>query len=176
MSDSNRDVLDELLPLVYDELRKLAASYLRGERAGHTLQPTALVHDAYVRLAGGEISWENRAQLFTIAAQAMRHVLVDHARGRLREKRGGGAQRVTLDDARLGPSEPDEDLVALDDALSALEALDPQKSRIVELRYFAGLTIEETAETLSLSSATIKRDWTLARAWLRREVLRRGTA
>jgi RNA polymerase sigma-70 factor, ECF subfamily len=176
MRDPNKEVLDDLLPLVYDELRKLAASYLRGERAGHTLQPTALVHDAYVRLAGGEVSWENRAQLFTIAAQAMRHVLVDHARGRLREKRGGGAQRVTLDDARLGPSEPDEDLVALDDALSALEALDPQKSRIVELRYFAGLTIEETAETLSLSTATIKRDWTLARAWLRREVLRRGTA
>jgi RNA polymerase sigma-70 factor, ECF subfamily len=177
MPDPNREALDDLLPLVYDELRRLAASYLRGERAGHTLQPTALVHDAYVRLAGGgAVTWENRAQLFTIAAQAMRHVLVDHARGRLREKRGGGAVRVTLGDDAVGPSEPDESLVALDEALEALEALDPQKGRIVELRYFAGLTIEETAEALSLSQATIKRDWTLARAWLRRELSSRGSA
>jgi RNA polymerase sigma factor (TIGR02999 family) len=173
---ANREALDGLLPQVYDELRRLAASYLRGERQGHTLQPTALVHDAYVRLAAsGSISWENRAQLFTVAAQAMRHVLVDHARGRLREKRGGGAVRVTLGDGVLGPGEADASLVALDDALDALDALDPQKRRIVELRYFAGLTIEETAEALALSPATVKRDWTLARAWLRRELLRQGS-
>jgi RNA polymerase sigma-70 factor (ECF subfamily) len=163
---TDREALDGLLPQVYDELRRLAASYLRGERAGHTLQPTALVHDAYVRLAGsGSISWENRAQLFTVAAQAMRHVLVDHARGRLREKRGAGAARVTLADDVLGPEARDESLVALDDALDALDALDPQKRRIVELRYFAGFTI---------SPASVKRDWTLARAWLRRELVRQG--
>jgi RNA polymerase sigma factor (TIGR02999 family) len=174
---ANRERLDDLLPQIYDDLRKLAARYLRGERAGHTLQPTALVHDAYLRLAGRDVvTWQNRAQLFAVAAQAMRHALVDHARGRLREKRGGGAIRVTLDDEALGAGEPDADLVALDDALRALEALDPQKSRVVELRYFGGLTIEETARVLALSPATVKRDWTLARAWLRRETLRRGGA
>jgi RNA polymerase sigma factor (TIGR02999 family) len=174
-SSANREALDDLLPQVYDELRRLAASYLRGERAGHSLQPTALVHDAYVRLAGGNaVAWQNRAQLFAIAAQAMRHVLVDHARGRLRAKRGAGAAHVTLADEALGAGEPDADLVALDDALGALETVDPQKSRIIELRYFAGLTIEETAEALGLSPATVKRDWTFARAWLRREILRRG--
>ena len=160
-----------LMPLVYDELRRLAASYLRRERQGQTLQATALVHEAYVRLVRpGDQPWHGRTHFLAIAALSMRQVLVDRARRRGAAKRGGGEQRVTLDDALLPAPQPDTgvDLVALDAALTALAALDPQQARIVELRYFGGLTVEETAEVVGVSPATVKRHWTLARAYLKK--------
>ena len=162
--------LARLLPLVYDELRHLADSFLRRERAGHTLQPTALVHEAYLRLVDQPLRLENRAHFFGVAAQAMRCILVDHARARLAAKRGGGGQRLALEDAAGLSDERELDLVALDDALRSLSALDPQQSRVVELRFFGGLTIEETAAVLRVSPATVKRDWQTARAWLHREI------
>jgi RNA polymerase sigma factor (TIGR02999 family) len=163
--------LDELLPLVYGELRRLAGYYLRQERPHHTLQPTALVHEAYLRLVGEKgIDWQNRAHFFGIAAVRMRHILVEHARSRRAAKRGGGEYRLSLSEADRLEEKCDVNLLALDDALQRLEALDPQKSRIVELRYFGGLTIEETAEALNVSPATVKRDWSMARAWLRSEI------
>jgi RNA polymerase sigma factor (TIGR02999 family) len=163
--------LEKLVPLVYRELRSLAASQLRGERPAHTLQPTALVNEVFLRLLDGrEVVWQNRTHFFALAARMMRHILVDHARARLAEKRGGGASLFPLE----GPFDPspmsDLALVALDDALATLKRMDPRQCRIVELRYFAGLTLEETAESLGISVATVKRDWTMARAWLRREV------
>ena len=160
-----------LMPLVYDELRRLAASYLRRERHGQTLQATALVHEAYVRLIGpGDRPWTGRTHFLAIAALSMRQVLVDRARRRGAAKRGGAAQRLTLDDAMLAAPDPagGVDLVALDDALTRLEALDRQQARIVELRYFGGLTVEETADAIGISPATVKRHWTLARAFLKR--------
>jgi len=159
-----------LIPLVYDELRRLAASYLRRERKGQTLQATALVHEAYVRLIGpGDRPWTSRTHFLAIAARSMRQVLVDRARRRAAVKRGGAPQRLTLDDAMLAVSSGDAvDLVALDDALSKLEALDPMHARIVELRYFGGLTVEETAAAVDLSPATVKRHWSLARAFLKK--------
>jgi RNA polymerase sigma factor (TIGR02999 family) len=173
----DRGALDRLLPLLYGELRKIAAHYLRGEREGHTLQPTALVHEAYLRLVDQQnIHWQNRAHFCSIAARVMRHVLVDHARGRGAGKRGGGAARVTLGDEIAAALEREVDVVALDDALSALEAYDSGKSRVVELRYFGGLTIEEAAEVLGVSPATVKREWTVARAWLHREMRGGGRA
>jgi RNA polymerase sigma factor (TIGR02999 family) len=162
--------LDRLLPLVYDELRKIAAGYLRRERDGHTLQPTALVHEAYVRLIDQRVRWQSRAHFLGVAAQLMRRILVDYARGRHADKRGGGFAMVALDEAMLAPYEKDVDVVALDDALQALSALDPQQSRVVELRFFGGLSIEEAAEVLGVSSSTVSRDWTVARTWLRREI------
>jgi RNA polymerase sigma factor (TIGR02999 family) len=163
--------LDELLPLVYGELRRLAGYYLRQERPHHTLQPTALVHEAYLRLVGEKgIDWQNRAHFFGVAAVRMRHILVEHARSRRAAKRGGGEYRLSLSEADRLEEKCDVNLLALDDALQRLEALDPQKSRIVELRYFGGLTIEETAEALNVSPATVKRDWSMARAWLRSEI------
>ena len=169
--------LNALLPLVYDEMRRLAGSYLRNEGAGHTLQPTALAHEAYLRLLDQrQVSWQNRAHFMGLAAQAMRRILVDHARRRDAQKRGGGAVRVTLDDAdaageaisaALPLDVPAEDL---DQALDRLAALDERQARVVELRFFTGLSIEEAAEALSVSPATVKRDWTLARAWLHREL------
>lgn len=163
--------LERLVPLVYRELRSLAASHLRGERQGHTLQPTALVNEVFLRLLDGrEVVWQNRTHFFALAARMMRHILVDHARARLAEKRGGGALPFPLE----GPFDPspisDRALLALDDALADLKRMDPRQCRIVELRYFAGLTLEETAESLGISVATVKREWTMARAWLRREV------
>jgi RNA polymerase sigma factor (TIGR02999 family) len=161
----------QLMPLVYDELRRLAASYLRRERKGQTLQATALVHEAYVRLIGpGDRPWTSRTHFLAIAALSMRQVLVDRARRRAAAKRGGDAQRLTLDDAMLAAPEAGEaiDLVALDDALNRLAALDPLQARIVELRYFGGLTVEETAAAVKLSPATVKRHWTLARAFLKK--------
>ena len=161
----------QLMPLVYDELRRLAASYLRRERKGQTLQATALVHEAYVRLIGpGDRPWTGRTHFLAIAALSMRQVLVDRARRRAAAKRGGAAQRLTLDDAMLAVGQPDDavDLIALDDALTRLETLDPLQARIVELRYFGGLTVEETAEAVDLSPATVKRHWTLARAFLKK--------
>lgn len=164
--------LDELLPLVYDELHRLAAHYMRGERPGHTLQTSALVNEAYLRLAGHEdIQWQNRAHFFAIAAQAMRRILVDHVRRRDNQKRGGGgAQRVELGEAILVSEERAAEVVALDDALKSLAEIDPRKSQLVELRFFGGLSIKETAEVLQVSPGTVMRDWTLAKAWLRREI------
>jgi RNA polymerase sigma-70 factor, ECF subfamily len=163
--------LEALFPLVYNELRNLAAHYLRQERASHTLQATALVHEAYLRLVDQtSINWQNRAHFFSVAAQVMRHILVDHARGHLRAKRGGGESRLSLDEAVSFFAERDVNLVALDDALNALAQLDPQQSRIVELRFFGGLTIDEVAEVLQISPATVSREWSLAKMWLHREI------
>lgn len=160
--------LDELLPLVYGELRRLADSHLRRERSDHTLQPTALVHEAYLRLIGSaEIEWQNRAHFFGIAARLMREILIDYARARQREKRGGEfATRIALDEAVSFYQEKDLDLIALDEALIELATLDQRQAKIVELRFFGGLTIEETAEILNISPATIKRDWQTAKLWL----------
>lgn len=159
------------MPLVYDELRKLARAYLMNERPAHTLQPTALVHEAYLRLVDQHsVNWQSRGHFFGVAAQMMRRILVDHARARLTEKRGCGVQAIGLDDAIPVSPEADAALVRLDDALGALKNLDPAQCRLVELRYFAGLTLEETAEALSVSTSTVKREWTVAKAWLRREM------
>jgi RNA polymerase sigma factor (TIGR02999 family) len=157
------------MPLVYEELRRLAHHYLRQERTDHTLQSTALVHEAYLRLAGqNPPQWQNRAHFFGIAAHVMRQILVEYARGRGAAKRGGNACRLTLDDAIALPGQLDVDVVQLDRALTELAELDNQQSRIVELRFFAGLTIEDTSEVLGISPATVKRDWVTARAWLYR--------
>ena len=161
------------MPVVYAELHRLAASYLARERSDHTLQPTALVNEAYLRLINqSSVEWENRAQFFGIAAQMMRRVLVNHARDRHADKRGGHALRVSLDDAISFFEERDVNLVALDDALNSLSELDPQQSKIVELRFFGGLTVEEVAAQLDISPATVKRDWSTAKLWLLREVSR----
>jgi RNA polymerase sigma factor (TIGR02999 family) len=167
-----QEALDRLLPLVYDELRLLARSYLSRERAGHTLQPTALVHEAYMRLVDQRsVQWQNRAHFFGIAAQIMRRLLVDHARSSKADKRGAGAEKVPLEVAESVASATEEvDLGDLDRALERLALLDARQSRIVELRYFAGATNEETAEALGISVATVKREWTLARAWLHKEL------
>ena len=165
--EGNAEALPRLLDAVYAELRRLARHYLSQERAGHTLQPTALVHEAYMKLVDQRVSWQNRAHFFAVAAQAMRRVLVDHARGHLAQKRGGAQERVTLSAAE-GLAAPEVDLIALDSALEKLAALDPRQSQIVELRYFGGLTNEETAEALGISPATVKREWTVAKAWLRK--------
>jgi RNA polymerase sigma-70 factor, ECF subfamily len=167
--DSN--ALDRLVPLVYDELRRLAANYMRRERDAHTLQPTALVHEAFVRMVlQTDPHWQSRAHFFGCAARIMRNLLVDAARARRAGKRGGGVVAITLDEGLRVAGERDVDVVRLDDALSALERVDPVRSRVVELRYFGGLTIEETASVLDVSPVTVKRHWTTARAWLYREL------
>jgi RNA polymerase sigma factor (TIGR02999 family) len=173
--EGDKGVLDRLLPMVYSELHRMAAGYLRRERVDHTLQPTALINEAYLRLVGSSnISWESRAHFFGIAARVMRRILVDHARQHQADKRGADFQKVPIDAANEPGSKPEAvDLVALDAALSRLAELDPEQSKLVELRYFAGLTIEEAAETMSLSVATARRRWTSAKAWLRREIPRR---
>ncbi len=160
------------MPLVYDELRRLAHHYLQRERTDHTLQSTALVHEAYMRLAGKNApQWQNRAHFFGIAAHVMRQILVEYARAHSAAKRGGvGACKLTLDDALEIEKKTDVDVIALDGALTRLSELDPQQSRIVELRFFTGLTIEDTSEVMGISPATVKRDWTSARAWLHREI------
>lgn len=171
--DEPRDkaMLDALLPLVYEELHTLAERFLRVERPDHTLQPTALVNEAYLRLsAQHHVNWADRNQFFAIAAQMMRRILVNHAEHRNAGKRGGGVTRVTLDDEMSWSDERGVDLVALDDALSQLAERDPRQARVVELRYFAGLGIEETGKVLDISPATVKREWTMAKAWLRREL------
>ena len=171
MGSGNQKEFDNLIPLIYDELRRLAEYYLRRERPNHTLQPTALVHEAYLRLIDQKhIQWQNRAHFFGAAAQIMRRILVDHARRHQAHKRGGAEHRVTLNEEVAFHGERDVNLLALDDALTKLEALDPQKSRIVELRFFSGLSIKETAEVLGVSEATVIRQWRLARAWLHREI------
>lgn len=164
--------LEELMPLVYDELRRLARSYLRKERNSHTLQSTALVHEAYLRLKGENLpEWQNRAHFFGIAARIMREILVQHARGRNAAKRGGGDCRLSLDGAVAFSHQSDVDLLELDRALSELAKFDEQQSRIVELRFFSGLSIEDTSEVLGISPATVKRDWVTARAWLYRAMM-----
>ena len=168
---------EALIPLVYDELRRLARRYLRRERPDHTLQSAALVNEAYLRLIRQEHpQWQNRAHFFGVAAQLMRHILVDHARNRTAAKRGAGAPRLTLDPDVALPQARDVDLVALDDALNELAALDPQQSRLVELRFFGGLSIEETSVVLGVSPATVKREWATARAWLQREMRNKETS
>ena len=170
-SGGNRASADVLLALVYDELRKIASQYLRKERSGHTLQPTALVHEAYIKLIDiSDINWQDRAHFFAVSANVMRHILVDHARARLSEKRGGSAQRIELDDAISFSGKPDVDVLAVDEALTMLAEFDPQQSRIVELRFFGGLTIEETAHVVGISPATVKREWAMAKAWLHRSL------
>ena len=172
-SNGDKAALDRILPIVYDELRKQAARYLRHERAGHTLQTTALIHEAYIRLVDQKnVRWQNRAHFFGISAQMMRRILVDHARTKGRVKRGGSDIKVSLDDANLMAKPTNLDLVALDEALDRLAEIDEQQSKIVELRFFSGLTVEETAEVLKISTATVKRDWSMAKAWLHREVTR----
>jgi RNA polymerase sigma factor (TIGR02999 family) len=167
----NRQALDDLLPLVYAELRRIAGSHLRRERRDHTLQPTALVHEAFVRLAhSGAPQVGDRAHFFAIAARLMRQILVDHARAHGREKRGGDLARVTLKDEVLGSSAGNLDLLALDSALTALAETDPRLCQVVELRYFGGLSVDETADVLGSSPATVKRDWAVAKAFLRRQL------
>ncbi len=169
-SKGDQQALEQLLPLVYNELRRLAAGYLRREREDHTLQPTALVHEAYLRLLGQDVEWQNRAHFFGVAANMMRRILVDHARQHQAEKRGSGEVKIALDEAINLSSERATDLIALDDALTALAAFDPQKSRMIELRYFAGLSVEETAQVLGISIATFSRQWKTTKAWLYREI------
>ena len=170
----DRDAREALIPLVYDELRRVARRYLRRERPDHTLQSAALVHEAYLRLVHQETpEWQNRAHFFGVAAQLMRHILVDHARNHLAVKRGAGVPRLTLDPQIALPQKREVDLVALDDALNRLTSLDPQRCRIVELRFFGGLSIEETAVVLGISAATVSRDWATSRAWLQREIKKR---
>ena len=170
-SEGDQGALDQLTPLVYDELRRMARRYMRQQPAGHTLQTTALIHEAYLRLVGQqEKQWENRAHFFAVAAQAMRHILVDHARARKMAKRGRDARQVSLDEALVIGPEGGDDLVALNDALEALAKLDRRQSQIVELRFFGGLTEEEIGEVLKVSSRTVRSDWRLARSWLLRDL------
>lgn len=174
LTDGNRDVVDQILPHIYDELRRLAGTYLRRERSDHTLQPTALVHEAYMKLIDqNRVKWQNRAHFFGIAAQVMRRILMDHARKHTAEKRGGDAELLPIEDEILVVSHNrSSDLVALDDALLELAKMDPDKAKIVELRYFGGLSIEETAEVMGLSVPTINRHWKFAKTWLYTELTR----
>jgi RNA polymerase sigma factor (TIGR02999 family) len=170
-SQGDQTALEKLTPLVYQELRRLARGYMGHERAGHTLQTTALVHEAYLRLVdSSRVRWQNRAHFFAVSAQLMRRILVDFARARQYQKRGGEAVRVSLAEAFEVAEGQEADLVALDDALHSLAAVDPRKSRVVELRFFGGLSVEETAEVLQVSPDTVMRDWRLAKLWLLREI------
>jgi RNA polymerase sigma-70 factor, ECF subfamily len=175
-SSGNAEVMDKLLPLIYDELHRRAAAYLRRERPNHTLQATALVHEAYIKLIDQrDDNWASRDHFFAIAAQAMRRILVDHARGRHRHKRGGSNEDLPLEEVLLAAAdETNVDLIALDEAMARLARLDPQQERIVELRYFGGLSLEEAANTLGISRATAARDWQVAKAWLHREMTRKN--
>lgn len=166
-SNGDRAALDELVPLVHSELRRIARNYMRGERKGHTLQTTALINEAYVRLVDQKhVKWQNRAHFLAIASELMRRILVDYARRRQYQKRGGGAIQLTLGDAETIAANRSPDLVALDEALTSLAEIDPRRSRVVELKFFGGLSIDETAEVLKVSTKTVERDWTIAKAWL----------
>jgi RNA polymerase sigma-70 factor, ECF subfamily len=168
-SNGDQAALDQLLPLVQDELRRLASSYMRHERPGHTLQTSALINEAYFRLIDQKsVHWRNRAHFFGVAAQLMRRILIDHARSHCTAKRGGDAKHVSFDETALISKEKSIELLALDEALERLAAFDPRKARIVELRFFGGLNLEETAEALGVSSPTVQREWRAGRAWLRR--------
>jgi RNA polymerase sigma-70 factor, ECF subfamily len=170
-SDGDQRALDRLTPLVYEELRQQAARYLRRERPGHTLQTTALINEAYLRLIDAkDVRWQSRAHFFAVAANLMRRVLVDHARRRDAAKRGGSQIRLTLDEGLAVAKDSEVDLLAIDEALDRLAAIDEQQARVVELRFFSGLSVEETAAALGVSAKTVKRDWSVARAWLRREI------
>ncbi|MBZ5583947.1 MAG: sigma-70 family RNA polymerase sigma factor [Acidobacteriia bacterium] len=175
MGEGKSEALPKLIPLVYQELKRLAARFLRDEREGHTLQPTALVNEAYLRLAGQTAGWQNRAHFMAVAGQVMRRILVDYARRRVADKRGGGEMPLDLDQCefRVDAGESEE-LLAVDDALSRLAALDPQQARVVEMRYFGGMTVEETARALAISPRTVKREWAMAKAWLRVEMSTRS--
>jgi RNA polymerase sigma factor (TIGR02999 family) len=172
--DGNRDALDELIPLVYDELHRQAKRFLRHERGNHTLQTSALINEAYLKLVGQRnVGFESRTHFFAIAARLMRRILVDHARSKHREKRGGDATELPLDEALyVAERQPNVDLVALDEALNRLAEVDPQQARIVELRYFSGLTLEETAAAMKISRTSVAEDWNVAKAWLHRELTR----
>lgn len=173
-SEGDQQALEKLTPLVYQDLRRLAQAYLRSEAPNHTLQSTALVHEAYLRLIDQRgVRWQSRAHFFGISAQMIRRILVDHARAHKAAKRGGPAPKLSLEEALAVPEQSDLDLVALDDCLQTLAEIDPRQARVVELRYFAGLTLEETAEVMRISPATVKREWAVARAWLHREIKRR---
>jgi RNA polymerase sigma-70 factor, ECF subfamily len=166
----NESALEELMPLVYDELRRMAKGHLRRQPAGHTFQTTELLHETYLKIAGnGQHRWANRNHFFGVAAKAMRHILVDHARSKQAEKRGGGRDRVSMADNLARTEAQSEQVIALDDALTKLARLDERKSRVVELKYFGGLTNEETSSVLNISVETVKRDWSFARTWLLRE-------
>lgn len=170
-SKGDQAAFDELMPLVYGELRRMARRYTAGQRVGHTLQTTALIHEAYMKLVGQkEKRWQNRAHFFGVAAQAMRHIMVDYARARHAGKRGGEARTVSFDEAAMVTENRAAEMVALDDALKRLAELAPRQSRVVELRYFGGLNVEETAEVLKVSPETVTRDWRMAKAWLMREL------
>ena len=167
LSHGDPQAASKLIPVVYDELRHLAAGYMRRERPDHTLQPTALVHEAYVKLlAQRSVDWQGRAHFFGVAAQLMRRILIDHARGHLRQKRGGEQRKVSLDEALVFSEQQSAEILAVDESLKRLEKVDPRQARVVELRFFGGLNIEETAEVLKISAKTVKRDWSVARAWL----------
>lgn len=171
----SKEALDQLMPVIYDELRKLAGRYLRAERPDHTLRATALVNEAYVRLAGSQVVYQDRIHFYAVAARTLRHILVDYAKTRKRGKRGGGAESLTFDEAILVGPESDRGLVELDDALNGLAQKDPGKARIVELLFFGGLTLEEAAEVLGTSRATVFREMKMAKAWLHREMTRTGS-
>jgi len=171
LSGGNREAVDALTPLVYQELKRIAGGQLRSERPGHTLQATALVHEAYLKMVDQrETSWQNRAHFFGVAAQVMRRILLDYAKGRRREKRGGGAVRATLDEALVIGHDRSADLIEIDEVLTRLEQLDARQAKVVELRFFGGLSVEETAEAMGISEPTVKREWAMARAWLHREL------
>ena len=171
-SGGDKAALDELIPLVYPELRRLARMYMGRENSAHTLQTSALINEAYLRLVNQQdVEWQNRAHFFAVAAQVMRHILVDHARKYRYSKRGGGAEHVPLDELAVVCDERAAELIALDDALNRLAIMDPRKSQIIELRFFGGLTVEETAEVMKLAPITIMREWRAAKAWLGRETL-----
>lgn len=171
ISNGNELAIEQILPLVYDELRKISSKYLRDEYKKHTFQTTELVHEAYIKLIGDQkLSWESRAHFFGIAAKTMRQILVDYARKRKAKKRGSGKAKLSLDDVQLTTGESEDLILALDEALTKLASMDERLNKIVELRYFSGLTIKETAELLNISPATVKRDWQFAKTWLYREV------
>ncbi len=167
LTKGDPDAAGRLMPLIYDELRRLAASYMRREREDHTLQATALVHEAFIKLVDQRgVNWQNRAHFFGVAAQLMRRILVDHARGHLRQKRGGDHQKVSLDEALVFAETQADELIAVDDSLNQLAKIDPRQARVVELRFFAGLNVDEAADVLGVSPKTIKREWSVAKAWL----------
>jgi RNA polymerase sigma factor (TIGR02999 family) len=171
LTGGNRSAVDELMPLVYQELKRIAGGQLRNERPGHTLQATALVHEAYLKLVDQRaVSWQNRAHFFGVAAQVMRRILLDHAKGKQRDKRGGKLQHTVLDEGLVVSEDRSSDLVLIDEALTRLEKLDPRQAKVVELRFFGGLSVEETAEAMGISAPTVKREWAMARAWLYREL------
>ena len=173
LTNGNREAASELMPIVYDELRKLAGRYMRRERTDHTLQATALLHEAYLKLVQQqEANWQSRAHFFGIAAQVMRHILIDHARGHTSEKRGGGKRPVPLEEALIFTPEKSLELLRLDESLQRLAELDPRQGRVVELRFFGGLTVEETADVLGVSPKTVKREWSMAKAWLHGDMKR----